>query len=169
MHGPCCSQGCFKASNSGAGSVCVCPREMLLAPSSGVASGARGLVTLLGVARCQPLSPACCYRPLIPGWARSATNAQLTLGAPREIPDMIQPPLHVLGQELMAPEGGGCSNTLNCVSSPLPGVWGSLALPGSGDLLVPRLLVRARMNSETAQHGCTGPEGLFRAGFSSRV
>lgn len=42
------------------------------------------------------------------------------------------------GKELMAPEGGGCSNPLNCILSPLPGASGSPSVPGSGDLLVPR-------------------------------
>ena len=35
-----------------------------------------------------------------PNGARSTTSAQLRLGEPIEVPDMIQPPLHVLGKSL---------------------------------------------------------------------
>lgn len=37
---------------------------------------------------------------IVPGWARSATNAQLGLGELREVLDVIQPPLCVLGKSL---------------------------------------------------------------------
>ena len=109
---------------------------------------------------------------LIPGWARSATNAQLRLGEPREVPDVIQPPFRVLGKSLRLQRVVGA---LDCVSSPLPGVLGLPALPGSSDLLVPRsaaarlrcwLLVWARMNSQTARRGCAGVEQWFGTGFS---